>query len=490
MQRPNLSATPHFIAWHARHAPQAAAVVEHGVQVTYAGLAARLGAVVRALAEAGVRPGALIGVEISERFLHLLVLLGCEALGAASVSLSAGDISAGTSIARRCDLILARTPQLAPGDRVVGVPLDWPNAVPMGTDEDLRLLTGEVASGRLARIIYTSGTTGAPKALPITVALHQTRIDHAIERLPAEIAETPRMLCLYKPGMGGMYTRICSVLQLGGTVVFGPEEHVAGMIAAGAVNLAVLTAGDLERLVQAAASPPAGHRLHVVVFGAAVPAWLGEATRRQWQASIDNPYAAGETNPIAMLGDDGSGPLCPGVEVRIVDAAGQEHPPGATGLIRVRSDTMVHGYFDDPALTAASFIDGWYQTSDIGCMPEPGRLIVLGRADDMLNIGGVKVPPGPIEASVKRLAGVRDAIVLSVSRTHGLAMLLVAVELDAAQMPDGLRQSIGDIASAHVRHFEVLPLPWFPRTETGKVRRVEIEAIFWRSRPNQPAGNA
>jgi acyl-coenzyme A synthetase/AMP-(fatty) acid ligase len=183
------------------------------------------------------------------------------------------------------------------------------------------------------------------------------------------------------------------------------------------------------------------------------------------------------------MGDDNVGTLCQGVEVRIVDEAGREVAAGESGIIRVRSETMVHLYFDDPELTAASFIDGWFQTGDVGLMPSPGRLLILGRADGMLNIGGVKVPPAPIEAGIKLIEGVRDAIVMSIRSRNEVDVLLAAIETAAVPPRLDAMQRAGEILARHAGAFTIMPLPSLPRTPSGKIQREEIEAIFRRAAP-------
>lgn len=141
---------------------------------------------------------------------------------------------------------------------------------------------------------------------------------------------------------------------------------------------------------------------------------------------------------------------------------------------------MATGYWNDPVLTAATFVDGWYHTSDVGFVPEPGKLVVLGRADDMLNIGGIKLPPAPIEDEIKQIDGVLDVVLLTMPNSGGVDALLVAVEVDTPRAPDDLRARIERVVMRYVRSFHFLPLPSFPRTETGKIRRSEIEAAFRR----------
>ena len=144
---------------------------------------------------------------------------------------------------------------------------------------------------------------------------------------------------------------------------------------------------------------------------------------------------------------------------------------------------MASRYWNDPVLTASAFVDGWYHTSDVGFVPEPGKLVVLGRADDMLNIGGIKLPPAPIEDEIREIGGVLDAAVLTISDTTGSDALLVAVEVDAAAAPADLRVRVEPLVARYVRSFHLLPLPSFPRTETGKVRRHDIAAAFRCRRP-------
>ena len=214
------------------------------------------------------------------------------------------------------------------------------------------------------------------------------------------------------------------------------------------------------------------------LFGAAVSSRLRQQVRERLNAHVDNPYSASETNPIAMIDDDNVGTLCLGVEVRIVDEAGQNVPRGEAGIIRVRTETMVHGYFNDPEMTAASFIDGWYQTSDIGFVPEPGKLVVLGRADDMLNIGGVKVAPSPIEARLNLIDGISDSVVMRITNPNEVGILVAAVEIESDSPPLDAMQRVGTVLSEHVGNFVIMPLRRFPRTDSGKIKRQEIEAAF------------
>ena len=288
----------------------------------------------------------------------------------------------------------------------------------------------------------------------------------------------PRYLCLYNLTLRAAYYRVLGTLQRGGVVYFAQATEAPGLLESGAVNTATLVVGDLQRLVQQARPPPVGHILHVEAIGAAVSRRLRQQVSERLNATFASPYSSVETGWVALIGEDDVGTLCPGVEVRIVDELDCDRPLGEIGLIHVRTQTMVGGYHNDPALTAARFVNGWFRTSDLGTMPALGRLVILGRADDMLNIGGVKLLPAPIEARIKTIDGIVDAVLVSVDGPGQIPTLLVAVETANGEPPPGLKEQLDPILWPYVRTFAMLIMPRFPRTDSGKVRRKDVAAIY------------
>jgi acyl-coenzyme A synthetase/AMP-(fatty) acid ligase len=263
-------------------------------------------------------------------------------------------------------------------------------------------------------------------------------------------------------------------------VLFAVRKQASPLIGAGAVNYTIFSVGDLERFVEDAVAAPPGRPARLEVFGARLNADLRHRAHDQVNVNVTSFYSTNETSPIAVMNDDNVGDLCDGVEVRIVDATGREAPHGEAGTIQVRGVTSVDGYWNDSVMTAACFFDGWYQTSDTGLMPAPGKVVVLGRADGMLNIGGVKIPPDPIEAEVKAIEGVSDAVVMTVTSPNDVDALVVAVETAGRPTPPGLERRVGTIINRYVGVFTVMPWPAFPRTDSGKPKRQELEDAFRR----------
>jgi fatty-acyl-CoA synthase len=137
------------------------------------------------------------------------------------------------------------------------------------------------------------------------------------------------------------------------------------------------------------------------------------------------------------------------------------------------------GYHGDTELTGKYFADGWFRTSDVGFCPEPGRLIIAGRADDALNLGGNKVHPQPIEDRARNLQGVRDVIL--VCGDGAVNELHVFVEHDVGTPADQIDAPLVRV----LREFIPPPVnmvPHYasslPRGPTGKVQRYRLrEAI-------------
>ena len=92
-----------------------------------------------------------------------------------------------------------------------------------------------------------------------------------------------------------------------------------------------------------------------------------------------------------------------GADVRIVDPDGSIDdglPPGHTGEILVTGSSVAVGYRRDPALTAKKFVDAWWRSGDLGHLDEDGYLWVSGRADKVINTGGIKVHAEEIESGI------------------------------------------------------------------------------------------
>lgn len=458
-------------------------MVDRDLSVSYRTLAAQVLGVLDDLTKAGIRRGQVIGVETSDRALHLLILLAAEALGAVTVSLAPSELGPPFNLGRLCDrIIVSHGLASAEPDKVLVMPPDWMTDI---VSRPVRAggfgeLEGDPEPEALVRLIKSSGTTGVPRVMGMTHRVQQGVIRNTLLYAPSWMKSRPVYLCLYNFAVRAAHSRTLLTLQSGGTVHFTGVDVLCGMISAGIGNYLLFVAGDLERFVRTIPQGSGPFPLYLDVIGSAVPARLRREIREKLTEHITVTYSSNEVNRVSVVDEDDVGTLFPGVRIRIADERGRLLPMGQRGLIRIKSDTMTGGYVNAPEVTRATFVDGWFHTSDIGFQPAKGKLVVLGRDDDMLNIGGVKTAPAPIEQRLKAIDGVRDALVTTIDDHLQTRVMLVAVETAPNTDAAALAQLIAPIVRAHVAYFQLVVLPAFPRTETGKIRREAVKELYRR----------
>ena len=94
---------------------------------------------------------------------------------------------------------------------------------------------------------------------------------------------------------------------------------------------------------------------------------------------------------------DSVGVVVPCGELRVMDDAGREVPPGATGEIWIAGPMVVRGYWEDSAATQREFCGGYWKSGDIGLIDADGYVRILDRKKDLINRGGYKVYCAEVE---------------------------------------------------------------------------------------------
>jgi o-succinylbenzoate---CoA ligase len=138
-------------------------------------------------------------------------------------------------------------------------------------------------------------------------------------------------------------------------------------------------------------------------------------------------------------------------------------------LVAISGPVLARGYRKQPALTEASFVDGWFITSDLGRFAD-GRLEILGRADDMINTGGVKVPATAVQNLLEQ--HVTAACVVGVDDPEWGQVVAAAVVGDAD--PELLRSHVRAALGAPAVPKILRVLPELPLRGPGKVDRAAV----------------
>ena len=129
-------------------------------------------------------------------------------------------------------------------------------------------------------------------------------------------------------------------------------------------------------------------------------------------------YGLTETNPmLTLLPPDlheskrGSiGMPLKNVEIRVIDEEGNDVPTGEPGELIVRGPKVFREYVDNPELTKSVILNGWFHTGDVVKCDHEGFYYHLGRRDDVINTGGLKVFPAEVETELLKNSSVVDTV--------------------------------------------------------------------------------
>jgi long-chain acyl-CoA synthetase len=140
---------------------------------------------------------------------------------------------------------------------------------------------------------------------------------------------------------------------------------------------------------------------------------------------VTEGYGLTEASPVVAtaagdVGKPGSvGLPLPGVEVRIVDADGQDALVGDPGEIWVRGPNVFAGYWEDDEATAAALTpDGWLRTGDVAVVDDDGEIFIVDRAKDLIIVSGFNVFPAEVEEVLVEHPGVEAAAVVGVPHPY------------------------------------------------------------------------
>ena len=117
------------------------------------------------------------------------------------------------------------------------------------------------------------------------------------------------------------------------------------------------------------------------------------------------------------------------------------------------------------------FRDGWFYPGDIAVMSDAGSLKLVGRADDLLNVGGIKFSPLALTEKLKSGLPVDDLCLTTIPGQDGVNQLWVAV---VPRDPHGFAkivEKIGPLLPVSLGQSRIACMTKIPRTATGKVRR-------------------
>lgn len=465
--------------------PARVAVVDAGRVIAYATLALHVGRMAGWLRRQGIGPGETVGLTLREEYPHLLATLALLALGCRQVTLGSRDPPA-----MRADLAARLRVAAVLGEReadaLPGTPLLRPDMRAIAA-EGVEDAPAPPLAGGGTLVITSSGTTGRPKL----IALPEAAL--AMQGMMTAGLGTVRFRSIGNEFNNAKRLQL-HTLAAGGTEVLannGAGAEVAEVCARHGVmrlNIAPVKAEALLAAMARPGAPPWPPQTGITLAGGPVPASLRRRLMAALTPDVCVLYGTSETGPVTIARPahhdehpDTVGPPVPGVRVEVVDEDGRALPPGERGLVRIRSAAAATAYLDDPEATARAFRDGWFHPGDAGWMTQGGALVLAGRADDMMNLGTIKIFPAEIEAAAAGFPGLVECAAFALrSAAHGDIPLLAVVAregMDTAALLAACRERLGLRAPRRIVALDALP-----RNAAGKVLRRDLPRLAGLSR--------
>lgn len=174
-------------------------------------------------------------------------------------------------------------------------------------------------------------------------------------------------------------------------------------------------------------SPDFTHLRLAVSGGAALPGYIADEFERRFGCRLLEGYGMTETASLGTFHDvdsphaeqsDSVGTPVPRTRVEVRDSAGVQVSPGTVGEVFISGPSVMKGYWNRPADTAAALSDGWLRTGDLGMFDANNRLHIVDRLKDLIIRGGYNVYPSEVEEVLHAHPDIVEVAVVGVADQH------------------------------------------------------------------------
>ncbi len=530
--------SPYLHEWayrNAERAPSAPAIATPALRLSYGELADRARRLAAELAGSGCGAGDRVLIALPNRPATVVAALAVNTVGAIAVEVNRDwtspvlrDIVARTGVrrafvaardigkwaaafdGRRLSQLWVVVPKPGSEEAAVGITANEARVLledgrTMGGDAPPLLRAAQPDLDAPAAVLYTSGSTGRPHGVVQTFRNIDANSRSIVEYLSLT-ADDRALLTLplyYCYGRSVLQTHLLA----GGSVFLDdrfafPRVVLEALAAEACTGLAGVP--QTFEILRKAADPSSLTlpRLRYITQAGGAMAQDTIAWARRAFAPAQLFVMYGQTEATARLtylpperATDKPGSIgiaIPGVELRVVDAAGRVLPDGETGELVARGDNVTPGYLDDPEATAAILHDGWLWTGDLASRDAEGFLYHRGRTREILKIGGHRASPVEIEQVVAAHPDVHDAAVIGAADPVAgeVPVAYVVMCEDATASEADLRRFCQERLPVYAVPRRFVPVPSLPRNEAGKLMRSELHDLRGHQGPPSAAGGA
>ena len=479
-----------------------ALITPQGPTTTYQGLQEQVEVLASALKSIGLGPGQTISLVLGNNLEFVATFLAVARLGAVAAPLNpdytADEYRFYMEDADSSAVILPPNEQTArEAATSLGIPCIGAMATPQGSVELSQNGTPLRPGGEptppnpedVALFLHTSGTTSRPKGVPLThgnLTTSLKNITGTYDLTPQDVA----MVVMPLFHVHGLLGALFSTLASGGTAIlpgrfsasnFWPvvlEHNATWYSAVPTIHQILLNRADSD-------NAPKGTFRFIRSCSATLAPSVLSALEEKFDAPVLEAYGMTEashqmaSNPLPpqarKAGTVGQGT---GVEIAIMDEAGNQLPQEERGEVVIKGSNVTHGYLNNPEANASSFTDGWFRTGDQGYIDINGYLTLTGRIKELINRGGEKISPLEVDAVLARHPAIAEAI------SFGMPDSKYGEEVNAAVVlkEKASQEDIQDFCRQHLIDLKVPKTIYFvevlPRTATGKIQRRNVAAQF------------
>ncbi|MEO1056019.1 MAG: amino acid adenylation domain-containing protein [Actinomycetota bacterium] len=339
-----------------------------------------------------------------------------------------------------------------------------------------------------AYVIHTSGSTGTPRGVEVT---HRNLAASTLARNVWYSGVPQRFLLTPSIGFDSSIVGLFWPLTTGGAIVVPTDDDVrdvdqlAALIEARRITHTLMVPSLYRALLARAPRRLRGLETAIVAGEASTADLVREHHEHLPDVALVNEYGPteatvwatatslepGATDPIPI------GMPIPGVAVRIADTSGRPAARGAAGELWIAGPTVTNGYIGEQHDSERfGVVDGqrWYRTGDL-VRRSGDQVVYVGRIDEQLNVGGVRLEPAEIEGALRAIAGIDDAAVVASGEPPVLVGHVVTADgsLDEA----AVRAALADAVPSAALPKRFIGHAALPRTVHGKVDRRALERI-------------
>ncbi|WP_435334167.1 AMP-binding protein [Haloarchaeobius sp. TZWWS8] len=356
-------------------------------------------------------------------------------------------------------------------------------------DDGSRVDTADLTMDDPHLFLHTGGSTGTPKE---TVLTHGSIVWNSFNTItawglrPEDV--TPMVFPMFHTGGWNVLT--VPFFHLGAEVVIAREfdpEQVLALVDERDATVLVAVPAVLRMMTQADGWADADlDSLRFVKSGGGP---CRESVMEEWWSrgvDLSQGYGLTECGPNNFAMPDGWPPEksetvgvpAMHVDVRIVDADGNEVPAGEIGELELASPHVAAGYWHAPDETAATFGDGWVSTGDLARRDDDGYVSIEGRKKNMFVSGGENVYPSEVEAVVSKHPKVAEVVVVPVHDEQWGQVGKAVVEGDESLTLDELTDFLDGKLARFKRPRQLAFVDEMPTSGPSKIDREAVKERF------------